>query len=223
MKKITKTHAPAELQKWCNENRQHNHSYNDLAGTQAHTALKTKLLSEQGFLCAYTGIAIDDKSSHIEHIKPQNKCDDWEEVDYRNVVACHPNSGGDMSYGYGAPIKAGWWDETLFVSPLSNDCEQRFRFSWSGHVYPNPENHTKAIKTIEVLCLDKVGLQQLRKSRIDGFFGFGNRSRSKPLSLADARTALANIDQFDGNGKLREFCFVLKQLLPKYIAQGEGQ
>lgn len=220
MKKIVKTHTPQQLRDWCEANKELNHTYNDMIGTEAHQALKNKLLEEQGRICAYTGRSIDSETSHIEHLKPQNQCAEWEDVDYRNVVACFPADGGDTSYGYGAPVKGGWWDEDHFVSPLSDDCERRFRFSWSGHVYPNPDDHEGAKKTIGVLGLDNEGLRQLRKSRIDGFFGFGIRSKLKPLSIADAQTALANIEQLDGNGRLREFCFVLKQLLPKYIEQG---
>lgn len=181
MRRIIKTHAPQQLTQWRNENRDTNHSYQDLIGTEVHQALKEKLLKEQGCICAYTGRAVDKTSCHVEHLKPRNKCTDWEEVDYRNVVACFPADGGDTSYGYGAPLKAGWWDETLFVSPLADDCERRFKFTWSGHIYPNPEDHQGAKKTIEILGLDNEELKRLRKSRISGFFGFGRRSRSKPL------------------------------------------
>ncbi|MBU5635906.1 TIGR02646 family protein [Geomonas sp. Red69] len=220
MRRIVKTHAPQQLTKWRNDNKDLNHAYEDMLGTEAHQALKDKLLEEQGGICAYTGRAIDAASSHVEHLKPQNQCVGSEDVEYRNVVACFPADGGDTAFGYGAPVKAGWWNEALFVSPLSEECERRFRFTWSGHVYPNPGDHQGATETIKILGLDKEGLRQLRKSRIDGFFGFGARTRAKPLSIADARTALARVDEFNGNGRLQEFCFVLKQLLPKFIEQG---
>lgn len=222
MRRIVKTHPPQELIGWRNENREHNHTYQDLLGTKAHALLKDKLLQEQGWLCAYTGKAIESQSSHVEHLKPQSACDEWQDVEYRNVVACFPADGGDVSHGYGAPVKASWWDEEQFVSPLSEDCERRFRFAWSGHVHPNPEDYHAAEVTIKALGLDEEMLRLLRKARIDGFFGFGARTRTRPLSIADARIVLANIDRLDGNGRLREFCFVLKQLLPKYIEQGDN-
>lgn len=220
MRRIVKTHAPQELVTWCEDNKDGNHCYGDLCGTDAHKVLKDVLIAEQGHICAYTGRVIARSSSHVEHLKPQSQCADWEDVDYKNVVACFPADGGDTSYGYGAPVKAGWWDETRFVSPLSDDCERRFRFAWSGHVHPSPDDHQAAYETINVLGLDNEELRKLRESRIKGFFGFGSRTRSKPLSIADANLALENIYQLDGNGRLTEFCFVLKQLLPKYIAHG---
>lgn len=217
MRRITKSHAPQKLQNWCNENKDLNHSYRDLLGTEAHAKLKEKLLEEQCWLCAYTGRAIDDATSHVEHLKPQTACSEWDDVDYRNVVACFPADGGDTSHGYGAPVKGGWWDEPKFVSQLSEDCERQFRFAWSGHIHPCPEDHEPARETIKILDLDNHELLKLRKARIDGFFGFGARGRAFPLSIADAKTALENINRTDAAGRLREFCFVLKQLLPKYI------
>jgi uncharacterized protein (TIGR02646 family) len=217
MRKIVKTHPPQELSAWREANREVNHTYSDLLGTDAHGALKSKLLHEQGWLCAYTGRAIDKESSHIEHILPQSKCAEWEDVDYRNVVACFPADGGDTSHGYGAPVKANWWEEQRFVSPLALECERRFRFAWSGHVHPNPADNENATATIEVLKLDAELLRQLRKARIDGFFGFGPKTRTRPLSISDARQVLDNIERVDQQGRLQEFCFVLKQLLPKYI------
>ncbi|PTY37597.1 TIGR02646 family protein [Saccharospirillum sp. MSK14-1] len=222
MRRITKTHPPRRLTEWRDENSKVNHAYGDLQGTEAFHDLKSKLLQEQGWLCAYTGRLIDAGSSHVEHIKPQCKCAEWEDVEYRNVVACFPADGGDLSHGYGAPVKANWWDRQRFVSPLSVDCERRFRFVWSGHIRPNPDGQEDATETIKVLGLDEKTLRQLRKSRIDGFFGFGSRTQNRPLSINEARVALANIESHDSNGRLQEFCFVLKQLLPKYIAQTEG-
>lgn len=223
MRRISKTHPPQELTEWRDANQEFNHTYRDLLGTEAHGALKSKLLEEQGWLCAYTGRLIDKGSSHVEHVKPQCECSEWEDVEYRNVVACFPADGGDTSHGYGAPVKASWWDEQRFVSPLSVGCERHFRFVWSGHVYPSPDEHEGATATIAALQLDADLLRKLRKARIDGFFGFGPKSRARPLTIADARTALANIESRDTKGRLREFCFVLKQLLPKYIEQARRQ
>lgn len=222
MRRITKTFPPQTLTKWCEDNCEVNHGYGDLLGTAVYHDLKSTLLQEQGWLCAYTGRSIDSKSSHVEHIKPQCRCIEWEDVEYRNVVACFPADGGDTSHGYGAPVKASWWDEQRFVSPISDECERRFRFTWGGHIHPSPNDHEGAAETIVVLGLDKASLQQLRKARIDGFFGFGSRTKTRPLSIKDAETALANIERRDNNGRLQEFCFVLKQLLPKYIAQKKG-
>lgn len=218
MRKITKTHQPVSLRDWRDENKDIDHDYRALLGSQAHIDLKQLLIAEQGSLCAYTGRRIDSTTCHVEHVKPQNRCVGWEDVEYKNVVACFPADGGDTSYGYGAPIKAGWWNQQEFISPLSHDCERRFSFVWSGKIKANLNDHVAANTTIEVIQLDNDSLTKLRKARINAFFGFS--AKSKPLSVVDAQAALANIDKKDSDGKLSEFCFVLKQLLPKYIAAG---
>lgn len=220
MRRIVKTNAPPELIRWMDDNRALNHSYSDLLGTGAHTELKKKLLVEQGWLCAYTGRSIAFETSHVEHLKPQAACGDWQDVEYRNVVACFPADGGDTSHGYGAPVKAGWWVEAEFISPLVQDCERRFHFTWSGHVKPSPEDHPAARITIEKLGLDCDSLRDLRRAHIRGFFGLGARTRKHALTAAEATIALRSIDGFDKQGRLVEFCFVLKQLLQKYVQAG---
>lgn len=220
MRRIIKTNAPPEIVTWIADNRDLNHRYKDLLGTEAHRKLKEKLLSEQGGLCAYTGRGINADSSHVEHLKPQTACAEWEDVEYRNVVACCPADGGDAAQGYGAPLKGGWWVEQEFISPLMDECERRFSFSWSGHIHPQPEEHLGARTTIQKLGLENEGLKDLRQAHIRGFFGLGARTRGRALSVPQAVTALRQIDEVDGNGRLVEFCFVLKQLLPKYIQAG---
>ena len=176
------------------------------------------MLSEQGYLCAYTGRRIDADSSHVEHLKPQTACKGTkDDIEYRNMVACFPADGGDVSHGYGAPVKGGWWDESLFISPLCDECERRFRFSWSGHIYPHPQDDAQAATTINKIGLDTESLRKLREARIKGFFGIGVRTRHLALSKRDAEQFLGAIDRPNSQQRLQEFCFVLKQLLPKYI------
>ncbi|MGK7872308.1 MAG: hypothetical protein AB4426_03010 [Xenococcaceae cyanobacterium] len=101
MKRIRKTHPPQDLSDWIKlqQDNELECTYEVLQGNPAHVALKTKLLKEQGYLCAYTGLRITSESSHIEHLKPRNKCIGLQAVDYRNMVACFPKDGGDTSYG----------------------------------------------------------------------------------------------------------------------------
>lgn len=225
MKRIRKTHPPKEFLEWLQDNEGLDCSYDALQGKEAHTVLKDHLLREQGYLCAYTGVRISGEESHIEHIKPQSICRTvsnpeksyLEDVEYRNMVACFPRDGGDISHGYGAPMKGGWWNETQFVSPCQEDCERRFVYKWKGKVSPTQENDTAAETTIEVLRLNATGLRDRRYRAIVGFFGFSSKRKTKALTQRQARALLEAIDCPDSAGKLREFCFVFEQLLPKYI------
>ena len=54
------------------------------------------LISEQGWLCAYTMRRIESTSSHVEHIKPQSRCRadlPGSDLEYGNLVACFPADG----------------------------------------------------------------------------------------------------------------------------------
>ena len=218
MRRIRKTHPPASLRNWIAANRNlPNFNYDALpVGVKAE--LKDHLLSEQGFLCAYTGRGIEDDDSHIEHLKPQSETtnEPGKDVDYRNVVACFPVDGGDVSYGYGAPVKGGWWYQHLFVSPLDSDCDRRFSFTWAGKVRANPKGHEAATTTIRRLVLNNPGLVSLRRSAIKGFFGFGKNRQ--PITTPVAKQLRIELAQRSPPQHLRPFCFVFQQLLPKYIA-----
>ena len=214
MRRIVKTHAPAQLTAWRRANcRGPNYGFGHLPGA-VKSALKVLLLREQGYLCAYTGRRIGDGNSHIEHLKPQHLCETGEDVDYFNVVGAFPLNGGDKAYGYGAPVKDNWWDSQFFVSPTDRYCEYRFSFSWSGKIGPAPSSHDGAKMNIDKLGLNNKGLRDLRRAAIRGFFGLGRN----PITKAEAQTLLGRVDNCDGNGCLLEYCFALKQLLPRYIA-----
>lgn len=215
MRKITKTHPPKQLLNWLKENESLDRSYGALQGKDAHAALKKFLLKEQGYLCAYTGRKVDLSDTHVEHIKPQTKCKNLEDVEYRNMLACFPADGGDKSHGYGAPMKGGNWDEDLFVSPCSEDCERRFTYSWKGKISETDADDEGAKDTIGLIHLNHENLSKMRHKAIMGFFGFSPRAKS--LSTDDAKALLPKICTSDNSGHLCAFCFVLKQLLPKYI------
>jgi len=215
MRKIAKTHAPAVYRHWVRDNAAGpGNSYAAMPGP-VKQCLKDRLLEEQGFLCAYTGLEIHDATSHVEHLKPQSRCRRGEDVDYRNLVACFPKDGGDTSYGYGAPVKGSWWDAALFVSPLSVECGQRFSFAWSGHVRAFPDGHQAATETIDRLGLDRPALCKLRRQAIDSFFGF---SSANPITETDARRLLQEIEKPNAEGRLRSFCFLLRQMLERYLS-----
>ena len=182
------------------------------------------LLSEQGGLCAYTGRRIERDSCHIEHIKPQCHCARGEDVDYHNLVACHPAPNTGQA-PYGAHPKQDWpspADRSQFISPLDDHCEKRFRFSLRGEIESAQTNDLAAKTTIGKLRLDHPELVRLRKEAIDAtlqMFGRGPAS----LSLKDARRRLTQFEQMESSTlPLEPFCFALKQALRKHIIRVEA-
>ncbi|MGK7872309.1 MAG: hypothetical protein AB4426_03015 [Xenococcaceae cyanobacterium] len=116
-------------------------------------------------------------------------------------------------------MKRGWWDAKEFVSPCQADCEKRFSYKWNGKIAPVSEGDTAATKTISILGLGTDGLKDKRRRAIAGFFGFSKKHKTKELSQRNAKALLAVIGKPDSTGRLKEFCFVFEQLLPKYIKQ----
>lgn len=202
-----------------------NLDYGNLPGEITH-AIKAGLLSEQGFLCAYTLRRLSSaEECHIEHIQPQNDQQDLT-LDYANMAACFPSSGGDKSHGYGAPCKAGKpvLINENFVSPHRHDCEQRFQYDNQGRIYAR-EGDQAAAQTIQILGLDHPKLQDLRRRAIETY-GLTLRptrehKASKPKSAAQAWKIAEEVLKQDANGRLTPFCVVLHQVALEYAEKAE--
>lgn len=221
MKYIEKGAQPQELIAWVrakatdNDGEERQWGYGDMP-SDVRTATKARLLAEQGGLCCYTGRKITLQGSHIEHLKPQSLCNDHEDTDYQNMLAAHPSSDpGTPHCPYGAHARTNWHDHHLFVHPLRRDCERRFRYRDNGRVTAAQETDEGAIETINRLRLDHPELVQMRNRVIhEALF-------AEKLSEAKIRRLMAAMDERDGNGNLRAFCFVIKQACEKYLKRFE--
>lgn len=220
MKRIVKTQIPPLLAAWVAQTQNSdNKLYKDMTAV-VKDELRNRLIKEQFYLCAYTGINISDFNFHIEHIYPRNLSKinkTREDVDYFNVLACYPAAKYKDDCYFGANKKDEWWDKAKFISPLDPSCAAKFIFNWSGKISPFSGN-VAATETIKVLALDHSQLNSLRKASIDSFFGF---DRGTSITKTQARKLLVKIDEPEG-GRLRPFCFVLKQLLEKYVVGGQS-
>ena len=177
------------------------------------------LLREQGWLCAYTGRRIDTDTCHIEHLKAQTHCSPGETVSYSNMVACYPSPNPERRTPYGAEQKGSWphpSEQSLFVSPLNQTCEERFVFNLRGHIREQEDNDEAAKTTIEKIGLDHRELVAFRRAAIQGTLG-----RRNNLSLRDARRRLDSL-RSHREGRREPLCFVLVQALQKHILRLEA-
>lgn len=202
------------------------------------SAVLDALLTEQGFLCAYTLKLIDAKSAHVEHLKPQRKCREEdaqreakkvalcrEDIAWNNLVACFPAPNAAAPPGYGAVKKDKWWPAigaNGFVSPLNADCESRFHFELNGAIRPANATDAAAAETINEIGLDDSRLQELRRR---AFIEMGLHPRSeRPLrSPTKVRQLIAAWLHRDGNNKFKEFCVPLRAVALRHLAQLEGR
>lgn len=230
--------APKKLQDWLNNLTSDekgcliNCRYENLP-SDVHKNLVKILLEEQGFLCCYTGLRIDDKNSHIEHLKPQtiSKKDphDHDDVNYYNMLAAYPkeknipkNETSTKECPFGAKFRG---KETLAVSPLSPECEQKFIFDIEGVIKSanaDGENETDeeddATQTINTLNLNYDLLVEMRKAAIDEFF-FPDDCLITISKLE--RIINQGICIKSKNGRYPKFCFVIEKVAPLMLQLAE--
>lgn len=187
----------------------------------------TALLLEQGYLCAYTLLIIDENKAHVEHLKPQSICrhEDkereqhgnkrmFEDVDWCNMVACFPQPRGKHP-GFGAWKKDSWWSNQDFISPLAETCESKFRYCKDGSIQNAVDGDIPAQTTIKKLNLNCDPLKELRAKAIKAT-GFHKRSKKPILSIKAVERIIGQLKQKQG-GRYAEFCTVLEYVGLEYI------
>lgn len=142
LKKFRKTHPSAE--------------YSSKAFDEYKAALKSQLLKEQKYLCAYCCGRIDMKHSHNEHIEPQNpgRYTSRRSLDYTNIVASCMGFKGGKTCG---KHKENDYNPAQFISPLQADCEDFFKYYPDGTM--NGDDYT-----IELLNLNFYELKNARRA-----------------------------------------------------------
>jgi uncharacterized protein (TIGR02646 family) len=216
MKKIVKQAQSTELQQWRANNAGVPENLKYGCGGFPNDAVLKALLKEQGFLCAYTLIKISTNKAHIEHLKPQKKCNDGEDVAWNNMVACFPQPGAKHP-GFGAVQKDSWWEETEFISPLSENCEARFKYKNDGSIEAVSAMDSAAKTTISKLKLDCDRLKEARKIAIMKA-GLHKRADDKVRLKTESkvRSFSNSLAQKQSNAFV-EFCTVLEHAAEDYI------
>jgi uncharacterized protein (TIGR02646 family) len=215
MKRILKNNCPKALTQWfttqpTTDKGKLNCRYSDLP-SDIRATIKQHLLAEQGHICCYTGIRINEGRSHIEHLKPQSQYfENHEDIDYHNLLAAYPGSNAAQC-AYGAHSKADWYDNEQFISPLSPQCETAFQFNLNGEIIVHSAHHPATQTTIDQLNLTHQSLTEMRQQAIQTLLF------ESELSLTQAKDLLEKIYDRNTKGQFRPFCFVLKQACEEYI------
>ena len=219
MKYIQKGSTPQELRRWFEgqllpDGQRINCGYGDMP-SDVRAVVKQRLLEEQGGLCCYTGMRVNSENSHIEHFKPQSACIEYEDVDYRNLLAAY--HGISKRCQFGAHAKDDWYDENLLVSPLHQSCETKFRFKQSGEIAPSDNEDAAAVETIRRLRLDDQSLEENRQSAIDEALSPDNRR----LRETQIRRLIEGLYSRNSDGNLPAFCFVIKDAAQDLLRKAE--
>jgi uncharacterized protein (TIGR02646 family) len=179
------------------------------------------LIKEQGGICAYTMIRIEENSSHIEHLKPQTvsrtEGKPAETAAYDNMVACYPrvHVSGTPSVAFGAIYRGSKWDVMKFISPLTSACETAFCYRLTGKIEASPKSNGKAKWMISTLKLDAEELDELRLAAIEAM-GLSLTAQDA-VSLTQAKRLLDSICNIDGAGRFHPYCIAIKHAAIDYI------
>ncbi len=222
MRYIKKQRPPNSLQRWIAANQgvqSGKLAYGNIP-SNVLADIRLALLTEQGWLCAYTMIAFRNaEASHIEHVLAQAHFPD-QQVKYANLLACHPGREGQASCEFGALAKGGKIITPMnFLSPLSPSCENRFVYQTNGAISTARSDDQVAKATIDALRLDHPILQKMRKEAVEAA-GFTLRA-AKPATVKETRAFLKTCKPSGNLGRLPEFSVALSQLGVLYLRSEE--
>lgn len=158
--------------------------YKDLGKTEdgiaARQMLREHLVRSQFYLCAYCCRSIEetgDKSLN-EHIKPQGRAEfSGYSMDYENIVASCNVKEKQLTC---SSRKGNNYEEKLFVSPLTENCECHFRFYPNGEIEGTTEEGNY---TCDLLGLNSYALQRARRATYKICEAYQDRDMVRQLYL----------------------------------------
>lgn len=181
----------------------------------SYPLMKQQLLDDQGYVCCYCNRTIPGSGMPTEHVNPKSV---YRELtgEYRNLlVACD----GGNHIPAASPGEAPYTRETyplhcdqhkgnleIPISPLSADCEQRFKYNvLTGEVYGD-EGDEDVKTTVDILNLNHPVLTKERKAAIRGFC---YDEQGNALSKVDLVTLKNRLMRRDPDRHYRNLYFVL--------------
>ncbi|MFH1919545.1 MAG: retron system putative HNH endonuclease [Planctomycetota bacterium] len=175
--------------------------------------IHSALLTEQGYICCYFIRRIDAGSSHIDHWQPQSVPPEELAIEYGNMLeSCQRevDPGEPLRCG---KLKENWYDPDRMVSPLEEDCEERFRFTANGDILSADGDDVAAEETIKRLGLDLPVVIASRREAIGAIVDDLDEFSSHEL-----RTLTRNILVRREDGSFHEYCvavaYVVRGLIP---------
>ena len=211
MKYIQKGKEPENFSKWKAKQKSIdvNYDFNSLRNPEK-PEVHNSLLSEQGYICCYCCMRVEQSNSHIEHLDPQSKTDAELSVEYTNMLA---SCGRDTNKpGYRWPEYCGnkKGDFAIGVSPLQANCEEFFNYSTIGEILPanNLDDPKDAQTTIEVLGLNDFDLTEGRKQAFEALEG---------ITQEEAELLAQVCQQMNGEGRYQPFCNAVLYFLKNYF------
>jgi len=159
MRHIQKEEEPPDFTLWKEQGDENwNPGWGDFDARPIKQTVRRALLQEQGYLCCYCEIRVDENRGHIEHIQARHSRPDLDLI-YKNMLYCCPETPRGMPTTCGHARRP---DDPVPVSPLNVDCEARFLYTAEGKMLPRNESDADAEETVRILNLNEPTLRRHR-------------------------------------------------------------
>lgn len=112
--------------------------------------IRTQLLKEQGYLCAYCMRKIsNDETTTIEHLIPIT-LDGKQALNYKNMLACCDGGRGSTDKNKILCCDAAKEDQPITISPFIKEQIDKIRYNKDGfiHLYPEDAEMMRDIKDV---------------------------------------------------------------------------
>lgn len=212
MKYIQKGKEPENFSKWKAKQKSIdvNYDFNSLRNPEK-AEVHNSLLSEQGYICCYCCMRVEQSNSHIEHLDPQSKTDAELSVEYTNMLASCGRDTYKPEYRWPEYCGHKKADLAIGVSPLQANCEEFFDYSSTGEILPTANNlaHQKdAQTTIEILGLNHFDLTEGRKQAFEALEG---------ITQEEAELLAQVCQQRNAQGQYQPFCNAVLSFIKNYF------
>ena len=214
MKHIVKGKSPGKFEDWKNKASENWQPSWDNFQNPEKKIVKKELLIEQGYICCYCGLRIEnDISTEIEHIKPRRECvggEEYKALDYNNFPAsCNGSAKEPKPREMHCNNYRG--DKSLVINPLDSDCENKFLYTSDGIVISKDSKDEIENFIKNVLNLNAAKIKNRREKIIEALeIDFKD---SKKNNIMNEISFLSK----KINNRFQEMCFVSMNYLENNI------
>ena len=205
MREIRKGSEPRLL----TEYRSRGGEYDGSNFTPVKNAIRSSLLTEQGYLCAYCMTRITAETMKVEHWACQSNNPRFQ-LDYSNLLGCCMGSEGEKFTSQTCDTKKG--DKPLKYNPSKqqDQINNIIKYDGQGKIFSTDIEFSAQINT--VLNLNKVRLVQNR-SYILTSVRQKLSSKTGKRSRTEIRRFLDDYLTLNQDGQLREYCGLVEYYL----------
>jgi len=207
---IQKKQEPVSLMKY----RKQKFSYFD--GYPDKDDVRERLLEEQGYLCAYCMRRIDKNHMKIEHWYPEDRLNDIQRLDYRNMLgACEGHIPGTKQSDDTCDTHKG--NELLVVNPLEQTTLETIQYrTATGEIFSEEDVIQNDLNNTLNLNSEKHQLMRNRKETLDAVINEMSKLQQKGIWNRKMIESMLKVYQgTDSEGKKREYSGIVVWYLKK--------